>query len=91
MLHQPIRMYSTAFYPTSCVYLKDFLVKDPGSEHSDPVGVNRGTVTPEEGFGDLLFTVHDDGNSLLLHADGHTMPPVRGNNRNKICGERCSD
>lgn len=32
-------------------------------------------VTPEERLDDLLLTVYDDGDCLLLHTDGHTMPP----------------
>lgn len=38
-------------------------------------------VTPEERFSDLLLAVYSDGDSLLLHADGHTVPPGQGHKK----------
>lgn len=59
----------------SASHLENLFIQNPGAEHSDAVGVDRGIVAPQEGFGDLLLAVDNDGDSLLLHADGHAMPP----------------
>lgn len=59
----------------SAPHLENLLIQDPGSEHGDAVGVDGGPLAPEEGFDDLLLAVDDDGDGLLLHADGHAVPP----------------
>lgn len=66
------------FIPHCKSYLENLLIQDPGAENGNAVGVDGGMVTPEELFGDLLLTVYNDGDILLLHADGHTVPPGRG-------------
>lgn len=59
------------------IYLENLLIQNPGAEHGDAVGADGSLVTPQEVFGGLLLTVHDDGDRLLLHADGHTVPPAQ--------------
>ena len=58
-------------------YLKDFLVQDSGAKDSNALCVDDSLVTSGEWPGQLLLTVHNDGDSLLLHADSHTMPSVQ--------------
>lgn len=58
-------------------YLKDFLIQDSGAKDSNAFCVDNGLVASGEGSGHLLLTVHDDGDTLLLHADGDTMPSVQ--------------
>lgn len=67
----------------SVPHLENLLIQDAGAEHSDAVGVNGRMLTPEEGFADLLLAVDNDGDGLLLHADGHTVPP-KVNTKRKI-------
>ncbi len=62
-------------------YLENLLIQDPGAEHGNAVGVDGSVVTPEETFGDLLLTVYNDGDCLLLHTNGHTVPPGEGRNK----------
>lgn len=64
----------------SAPHLENLFIQNPGAEHSDAVGVDGGMVAPHEVFGDLLLAVDDDGDGLLLHTDGHTMPPKRDHN-----------
>lgn len=59
----------------SAPHLENLLIQDPGAEHGDAVGVDGGPLAPEEGFADLLLAVDNDGDGLLLHADGHAVPP----------------
>ena len=54
--------------------LKDFLVQDSGAKDSNALRVDDGLVAPGEGSGQLLLTVHNHGDALLLHADSNTMP-----------------
>lgn len=63
------------------LYLKNLLIQDPGAEHSDAVGVDGSLVTPGERLGDLLLTVYNDSDCLLLHADSHTVPPDQRHNK----------
>lgn len=56
-------------------YLKHFLIQDSGAEDGDALCVDDGPVASGQRPGHPLLTVHDDGDALLLHADGHTMPP----------------
>lgn len=56
-------------------YLKDFLIKYPGSEHHDSSGVDDGVSAPEQPLGGPLFTVQNEGDGLPVHADGHSVPP----------------
>lgn len=58
-------------------YLKDLLIQDSGPKDSDALRVDNRPVTSAERLGHLLFTVHNNGNALLLHADGHTVPSVK--------------
>lgn len=62
-------------------YLEDLLIQKPGAKHGDAFGVNDGALAPREGLGDLLLTVHDDGDRLLLHTDGNAVPPGQGHNK----------
>lgn len=65
------------------VYLENLLIQDPGAEHGDAVGVDGSVVAPQELFGDPLLTVYNDGDRLLLHADGHAVPPGQGHNEKR--------
>jgi len=58
-------------------YFKDFLIQDSGSKDSNAFCVDDGLVASAEGPGHLLLTVHNDGDTLLLHTDGYTMPSVQ--------------
>lgn len=70
-------MHDHRFVMILKVYLENFLIQNPGAEHGDAVSADGSLVTPQEVFGDLLLTVHDDGDRLLLHTDGHTVPPAQ--------------
>lgn len=65
------------------LYLENLLIQDPGAEHSNAIGADGTVVTPEERLGDLLLTVDNDGDRLLLHTDGHTMPPGERHNKER--------
>jgi len=69
--------------PHSKLYLENLLIQKPGAEHSDAAGADGGTVASEERLGDLLLTVYDDGDRLLLHADGHTVPPGQSHEKQR--------
>ncbi|TNN88412.1 hypothetical protein EYF80_001194 [Liparis tanakae] len=56
-----------------------------GTKDSDAVCIDGGVVAPVEGPGNLLLTVHDDGDTFLFHADSYTMPSVQ-QGRNKVDG-----
>lgn len=58
-------------------YLKDFLIQDSGAKDSNALCVDDSLVASGERPGQLLLTVHNDGDSLLLHADSHAMPSVQ--------------
>lgn len=58
-------------------YLKDFLIQDSGAKDSNAFCVDDGLVTSAERPGHLLLTVHNDGDTLLLHTDSYTMPSVQ--------------
>lgn len=84
----PIHSLNSSFtrshtWPHCKIYLENLLIQDPGPEHGDTVGVDGSLVTPEERLGDLLLTVDDDGDRLLLHTDGHAMPPGQGHKKQK--------
>lgn len=76
---------TTTFTPVTTLklYLEHFLIQESRAEHGDAIGVNGSMVTPEQRFGDLFFTVDDDGDRLLLHTDGHTVPPGQTEMRSK--------
>lgn len=59
-------------------YLKDFFIKYPGSKHYNSFGINDGVGVPEQLLRGLLFTVQNEGDGLLVHTDGHSMPPGTG-------------
>ena len=56
-------------------YLKDFFIKYSGSKDYDSLGVHDGVGTALQSLGGLLLTVQEEGDGLLVHADGHAMPP----------------
>lgn len=67
-----------SMWPWRCslvAYLKDFLIKYPGSKHHDSSGVDDGVSAPEQPLGGPLFTVQNEGDGLPVHADGHSVPP----------------
>lgn len=66
------------------LYLKSFLIQDPGAKNSYTIGVNTGMVTPAQGLGHLFLTVDNDGHSLLLNTDAYTMPPVRNKRSRRL-------
>ncbi len=58
------------------LYLKRFLIQDPGSKNGYTIGVNSSMVTPVQGLCQLFLAVDNDGHGLLLNTDAYTMPPV---------------
>lgn len=58
-------------------YLKDFLIQDSGAKDSYALCVDDSLVASSERPGHLLLTIHNDGDTLLLHADGYTVPSVQ--------------
>lgn len=65
------------------LYLEDLLIQDPGAKHGNAIGVDGSVVTPGQRLDDLLLTVYNDSDRLLLHTDSHTVPPGRGHNKEK--------
>lgn len=66
-------------------YLKDLLIQDSGSKDGDTLSVDDGPFAPLQRPGHLLLTVHDEGDALLIHAEGHAMPSVeQQNDRDEI-------
>lgn len=61
-------------------YLKYFLIQDSGAKHSNALCVDDGLVTSAERPGHFLLTVHNDGDTLLLHTDSYTMPSMQHKN-----------
>lgn len=59
-------------------YLENLVIQKPGAEHGDAPGADGGMVSPGERLGDRRFTIHNDGNRLLFHADRHTVPSDQG-------------
>ena len=74
---KPKKAISLTFNDSRFVYLENVLIQEPGTEHSDAVGVDGGMVAPGKRLGDLLFTVHNDGDILLLHTDSNAVPPCK--------------
>lgn len=62
-------------------YLEKLFVENPGAKHRDAIRADGSVVASEESFGDLLLAVDNDGDRLLLHADGHAVPPFWGQKR----------
>lgn len=58
-------------------YLKDFFIKYSSSKHYNSFGIDDGVGASEQLLGGLLFTVQNEGDGLLVHTDGHSMPPGR--------------
>lgn len=65
-------------------YLKDFIIQDPGAKHSDALCVDDSLVTSGQRPGHFLLTIHHDGDTLLLHAESYTMPPVQQEGRSGV-------
>ena len=67
-------------------YLKDLLIQDSGAKDSNALCVDDGLVASAERPGHLLLTVHNDGDALLVDADGYAMPSVQheGNIRYEV-------
>lgn len=63
-------------------YLKDFFIKYSSSKHDNSFGIDDGVGASEQLLGGLLFTVQNEGDGLLVHTDGHSMPPGRGGDVN---------
>lgn len=59
-------------------YLKDFFIKYSSSKHYNSLGIDDGAGASEQPLGGLLFTVQNEGDGLLVHTDGHSMPSERG-------------
>lgn len=59
-------------------YLKDFFIKYSSSKHYNSFGIDDGVGASEQLLGGLLFTVQNESDGLLVHADGHSMPPGMG-------------
>lgn len=55
-------------------YLKDFFIKYSSSKHYNSLGIDDGVGASEQLLGGLLFTVQNEGDGLLVHTDGHSMP-----------------
>lgn len=55
-------------------YLKDFFIKYPCSKDYNPLGINDGVGASEQLLGGLLYTVQNEGDGLLVHTDGNSMP-----------------
>lgn len=56
-------------------YLEDFFIKYSSSKHYNSFGINDGVGASKQLLVDLLFTVQNEGDGLLVHADCHSMPP----------------
>lgn len=59
-------------------YLKDFLIKYSSSKYDNSFSINDGSGASLKLLGGLLFTVQNEGDGLLMHTDGHSMPPGMG-------------
>ena len=67
-----------ASFSSNCSsYLKDFFIKYSGSKDYDSLGVHDRVGTALQPLGGLLLTVQDESDGLLVHTDGHAMPPGR--------------
>lgn len=58
-------------------YLKDFFIQNSGAKDGNAFCVDDGLVASGEGPGNLLLTVHEDGDTFLFHADSYAMPSVQ--------------
>lgn len=71
---------------TSASHLKDLLIQDSGTEDGNALSVDDSPIASPQRPGHLLFTVHDDGDALLVHAESDTMPSAQqGGNEDKTC------
>lgn len=70
--------YNQKHQVTHNAYLKDFFIKYSSSKHYNSFGIDDGVGASEQLLGGLLFTVQNEGDGLLVHTDGHSMPPGRG-------------
>lgn len=59
-------------------YLKDFFIKYPCSKDYNSLGIDDGVGASEQLLGGLLYTVQNEGDGLLVHTDGHSMPSEKG-------------
>lgn len=64
-------------------YHVDFLIQDSGSKDSNAICVDDSLVTSVERPRHLLFTVHNNGDALLLHADSYTVPSAQQGRKKK--------
>lgn len=58
-------------------YLKNLFIKYPRSKHYNSFGIDNRVGAPEQLLGGLLFTVQNEGDGLIVHTDGHSMPPEK--------------
>lgn len=69
-------------------YLKDLLIQDSGTEDSNALSVDDSPIASPQRPGNLLLTVHDDGDALLVHAESDTMPSAQqGSNGDETRGD----
>lgn len=74
----PVALHKQLSTVLCAAYLKDFFVKYSSSKHDNSFGINDGVWASEQLLGGLLFTVQNEGDGLLVHTDGHSMPPRKG-------------
>lgn len=74
----------TVFDSTCPSHLKDLLIQDSGTKDSNALSVDDSPFASPQRPGHLLLTVHNDGDTLLVHAESNTMPSAQqGSNRDE--------
>lgn len=63
-------------------YLKNFFIQNSGSKDSDAVGVHNCFVTSVKWFCSFFVTVNNHCNTLFLHTDSYSMPPIKKTQNN---------
>lgn len=58
-------------------HLKDLLIQDSGTKDSNALSVDDSPSASLQRPRHLLLTVHDDGDTLLVHAESNTMPSAQ--------------
>lgn len=58
-------------------HLKDLIIQDSGAKDGYALCVDDSFFASAERPGQSLFTVNNDGDTILLHADSYTMPSVQ--------------